>query len=184
MVRAADVVRPELLPGHVWKPADNELLAANFPPRQIVTGFVLTNGFQFFHRVRIPADTPITNLVLFCTTAGAGLTYARAGVYESDGTQVGLSTDQSTAWQSVGTKTVPLATPVPAKQSARWVWVGLCAVGTTQPGFGSAHASTFAVASIGIGAQPLNNGYRAGSVLESPATMSFTSYAEAWVGIK
>ena len=165
-----------------WQPSDNGLITANFPPRCPSQQNVLA-GYYFLQRVRVPAGTIITNVHVGVSVAGAGLTYAAAAVYEQDGTQVGITASQITAWQSLGHKLMPLGTPIAAKGSARWVWVGLAAAGTTVPwlGIGAPSGMNFISANM---AQPIAAGYVVGTPpLPASLTMTLTSFLEFWIGL-
>ncbi len=94
---------------------------------------------------RLPACT-ITNLHCLLTAAGVSLSNCYAALYTSGGALLGQTADQSTAWQSIGFKTMPL-TGGPLAFAGGNVYVQLWYNGTTAPsvlrsGLGSANAPT------------------------------------------
>ena len=179
---AADALKANLT-ALTWRPSDNNLLAANFPPRHAVTALAVGAGFYFANRVRIPAGTTITNVHLVISIAGAGLTYGAVAVYEADGTRSGLTGDQIAAWQAAaGPKSAALGTPIAAQGADRWVWVTFAAAGTTRPAFMAASSSTLP-SNVGLSGA-LAGGYVAGAApLPASMSMSMTTYLEFWAGI-
>lgn len=178
---ALDAGFDERTPG-MWKPADNLLKSANFPPRHIGIHVSITAGFIAATRVRVPANTVITNLHAYVHAAGSGLSYAAAAVYEADGSQSGVTASQATAWASAGHKVMALATPIPARPSARWVWVAFAESGTTLAALGC--ASGYLAANAG-GVSPVVAGAIAGAT-PLPASLTLTSlgnWYEVWAGI-
>lgn len=168
----------------MWKPPDNKLLACNFPPRHITASRLLVTNTYQLNKVRVPAGVTITNILCYVTAAGVTLSAAAAAVYETDGTKVGETASQTTAWQSTGLKTMALSSPVAAQDVARDVWVGYAAAGTTLPQMGM--SSTFATANFGLAAaDKYNSGYVTAALpFSTPLTMTaLNDYFEFWAGI-
>ena len=61
----------------------------------------------------LPLTYTITNVIAFVSTAGAGLVAGQnfAGVYDSAGTRVGVTADQTAAWATTGLKSMALTAP-------------------------------------------------------------------------
>lgn len=92
-------------------PEDHGLLVWNYDPALATASSSLTTaGMLQGARVYIPRNMLITNLFCHVITAGATLTanQCKAAIYDSAGALKGTTTDQATAWQSVGGKVMPL----------------------------------------------------------------------------
>lgn len=116
-----------------WIPADNGFLAATYDPVVATASTVLTAGTVHFARLRVGSRVTVGNLCLYVLTAGVTLTAGQcfAALYAADRTLLGVTADQATAWQSVGTKLMPLVTPV-AVNPGEYL-VAFWANGTTPP---------------------------------------------------
>lgn len=103
-------------------------------------------------RVNIRQPLLVTNVLLAIGTAGTTLTSGQnfVGLYNSAGTQIGTSADQTVAWGSTGLKTAALASG-PFAVSPGFVWVMLVSNTTgTTPSFFRTGA---------LGAAAMNNGF-------------------------
>lgn len=118
-----------------WTPADHGFLTWTFDPAVVyAAGTALpTAGLMYTTRLHLPVAASVTNIVIYLTGAGVGLTAGQcfAALYRS-GTLIGVSGDQSGTWNSGGTKTMALAGG-PYALAAGDVIVGLWFVGTTGP---------------------------------------------------
>jgi hypothetical protein len=95
-------------------PADYGLIAWSIDPASATAASAFVSGAGKTALLYVPYATPITNILLEITTAGTSLTAGQsfAALYNADGTTLlGQTVDQSTAFASTGTKTMPLATP-------------------------------------------------------------------------
>lgn len=83
----------------------------------------------------------ITNILVAITTAGATLTANQnfAGLYDSSGTRLAVTGDQSGTWNSTGLKIMPLTAPITLGPG--YYYVALLTNGTTQPTFMAAGAT-------------------------------------------
>jgi hypothetical protein len=118
-----------------WQPADQNLLAWNFDYGNVSGNTQLTAGNLYLMGIKIPSATTITNVVLWVAGAGSSLTSGQcfAGLYQN-GTLIGSTADQSTAWQTAGIYQMPLVGG-PYSVSAGTVYVGFYYRGSTSPGF-------------------------------------------------
>lgn len=166
-----------------WDPKlDNNLIACNFEPRWMGNAVAMSGSFYWGVRLRIPAGETITNIVAYVSTVGAGLTYARAAIYEKDGTRSGITADQSVAWTSLYTKVMPLGAPVAAKDYERDVWAVFCADGTTPPILAG---NTSLTQDVGLPNPGHVSGYYFGAP-PLPASLTpgiWTSHLEVWAGV-
>jgi hypothetical protein len=118
------------------------------------TGTLLlpTAATLYLGRIPLPSPTTITNVLIDITALGLTLTHSYLALFRSDGTIVGQSADQSTAWGSLGAAgmyTLPLVggsyvcTPLAAND---FVWAAVY-VGTfaTAPGIDFTNLSPYLV---------------------------------------
>lgn len=168
-----------------WRPGDNLLLAANFPPRHGLANSIIPQGYLLLERVWVPAGVTITNTLLYVAVAGAGVTDYYMAVYETDGTRVGISAAQTTLMHTTGAKVFPMVTAVPAKSAGRWVFIGIrSGPVTTAPSLKVSNAdhllSNLGLASPNfLGSALVAGGTPAASVVIANATV----YLEYWVGV-
>jgi hypothetical protein len=130
------------LPGNdadsVWLPRYNGFLAWTLPIYVATTTVGTGSTSTYLMKTYIPRTMTISNITLIINSAGATLTSGScyAGVYNSSGTLIGQTADQSSNWTSLGSKVMGLTTPVSVTGGDDYfVWVALCAAGTTLPGF-------------------------------------------------
>ena len=106
------VALPDLPYGPSAVPQDQNLLAWNYDPNVGGSGTAMpTAGTGYMMAVPVREQISVTNIVMYCTTAGATLTASEcfAVLYNSSGTKIGATADQSSAWTSTGTKTMALS---------------------------------------------------------------------------
>lgn len=149
-------------------PADQNLIAWSMDPFNNSVAQVLTSGLLEMVRVHIPEDTTVTNIILGITTAGSGLTAGQnfAGLYDSAGTRLGVSADQTAAWGTSGVKTTALTAPVAV--SAGFYDVAFVSNGTTPPQMPRG-------SSLGIGADLVNVGLTAATARLTTAGAAVTA---------
>ncbi|MEV5607022.1 hypothetical protein [Streptomyces sp. NPDC052225] len=95
-------------------PSDQGLLAWTFDPCNTIDVSVLAPGTVYMAALRVRERTTLSNIHLYLSTAGAGLTAGQcfAGIYNTAGTRIAVTADQATAWASSGAKTMALTAPV------------------------------------------------------------------------
>ena len=118
------------LQGRINPSAIQGFISWNYDSESQNGGNLLTLGTVFLHKIYIPAGATINNLGMNVTTAGATLTYARAGLYNAAGTQLGISVDQTGLWNSTGFKVNALTSPV-VISTAGFYYVAQLNTGTT-----------------------------------------------------
>lgn len=120
-----------------WTPADHGLLSWTYDPAQAAAGSILgTAGQVNFARLHIPFSCSITNIWLYITSAGSGLTSGQsfAGLYSSAGNLLGATADQSTPWASTGSKSMAISGGAVAVTPGDYL-IGFFSNGTTLPTF-------------------------------------------------
>jgi hypothetical protein len=164
-----------------WK-VDNDLLGWAFDHNATGgSGTILPTAATIFV-IRIPLPNPIsvTNVLVFVTAKATGtLTDSFLGLWKSDGTIIGQTADQSSAWNTAtgtaGLKTVALVggpvtvTPLAAND---FVWAGIyCGtIGTAGPTFGRGQAGVSA-AWVNAGCTPARSRF-ASIALADTATLT------------
>jgi len=131
--KAADAAHAH--PDNGFTPADLGLLAWTYDIGVSASGSAPASGVVNLIRVNIRQAISVTNVVLAVTTAGSGLTSGQnfAGLYNSAGTLIGTSADQSASWASSGLKTIALTGGPFALSAGTFVWVAIVSNGTTPP---------------------------------------------------
>lgn len=181
-----------LPPRSVWLPEDNNLVAANFDPRFILSGYANPAGYQFLNKVWVPAGRDITNVVFSITVAGSVVAGAYFAIYEisgalgQTGTKVATTAVQTTELQSTGVKTIPLVTPVPAQDRGRFVYVDYTLGSATTPPTLAIYY-TYLNASDGLGSPSAKMAH--GIILTAgvpPTTVNLaamTAWYDIWIGL-
>jgi hypothetical protein len=124
----------------VVRASDLGLVAHSFPASGIVAGTIVpTAGLLQVVRVRALSGVA-TNIELYVTVAGSGLTAGRcfAALFNDAGALLGagaVTADQSGLWNSTGRKSMALTVAQGITANA-WYRVGFFANGTTLPTFG------------------------------------------------
>lgn len=125
-------------PRAYWAPEDHGYITWWADPGQLASSVTPANGAGVLQLVRLhlPAAASVTNVVLFVSGLGSGLTSGQnfAGLYTSAGTLVAATADQTTAWGSTGIKSAAL-NGGPYSLSAGDYYVGWFANGSTLPSF-------------------------------------------------
>lgn len=117
-----------------WSASDYSLISWAYDPATAASNQVPTTpGTIYGIRMHVPFATTITNVILYVQTAGATLTANEcyAALYNTAGTLLSSTADQSTNWQSTGLKVMPLAAAQAV--AAGDYYLGLFFNGTTGP---------------------------------------------------
>lgn len=147
-------------------PADHGLISWSVPIDYATTNSLISAagaaGVLVLTRIRRTPAATITNLHVDVAGAGSGLTNSFAALFTSAGALLGQSADQSTAWQSAGFKTMPLAGGALGFAGGD-LYVGIWYNGTTAPallrsGSGAGGAATPGQVSGNFNASSANAG--------------------------
>lgn len=141
--------RPDTL-RYVPDPVDHGLLAWSSPATAISTGTVMpTAGLLSFVKIRVPVAISVTNIVMFCSTAGGTLTSGQCFAALYTGTSlIAQTADQAVSWASSGLKTMALAAG-PFTLAAGNHYAAFWFNGTTGPTWGRFGGLSFAQANVG-----------------------------------
>jgi hypothetical protein len=142
-----------------WKASDSGLLLATFDPVLCSSTLQPSAGYIWVAKLWVPVSVTIANLKMYVSTAGATLTANEnlAGIYNSNGSLVAETADQSGVWNSTGWKTMALTAqsgqsiaPLSGGPGV-WYWAAYMANGTTPPHFSCSSLGTGAGINIGNG---------------------------------
>jgi hypothetical protein len=107
--------------------ADHGLLAWNYDPALISSTLTtVTAGVVWLSRINVRYSMSVFNVIIETGTNGAGLTAGQnfAGLYNSAGTRVAVTADQTTPWATAGLQTMALASG-PFTLSTGYYWVAV-----------------------------------------------------------
>jgi hypothetical protein len=174
--------------GGAWTPADQGLSAWTFDPASCTaTGTTLTAGFIYAVKLLLRQPTTLNRVHAVLGSAGSGLTAGQnlAGYYDTAGTRIGITADQSTVWNSAGNKAMALLAPVAVPAGA--VYAVYLFNGTTSPAFaaGSTHGNfTPGNANLAAGSYRFCRSAAGQTTLPTTVTLStFTADANnVWAG--
>lgn len=126
------------LPDDGFTPADCGFLAWNYDLGLAASATTPTTNVVNLIRINIRQAISVTNVNLAVSAAGSGLTSGQnfTGLYNSAGTLIGTSADQTTPWGTSGPKTAALTGGPFALAAGTFVWVAVVSnTGTSTPNF-------------------------------------------------
>lgn len=149
------------------------LALTNGDPELFTASLAYTAGFIIVTKVWVPRDTPIGNIHVLLSAAGAGLVANEnaVAVINPQGAIVAGPIDRTAAWAAAGedTAAIPGGPVMLRGGSRRWVWVAILNNGTTIPKFASVNALN---ANVGA---PLAMGAGQGKVPGTDARVGYES---------
>jgi len=144
---ALDVIVASLV-----QPTDHNLIGWTFDSALVQGGTTMPNG-GLVNTARIKVlDDLVTNILFHLTGGGTSLTSGQcfAALYDDDdGSLLGITADQATAWASGGMKTMALVVPAAVTPNT-WVRVGWWCNGTTGPNMSRGVNSSSAILNAGL----------------------------------
>lgn len=144
-------------------------------------GTILVSGTVQAGLLGLRAGDLVTNVHCWVSVVGATLTYARMGLYDSAGTQLGLSGDEIATFEaSTGILTIALATPVSISTSGGY-YVAVLNTGTTPATLVRSGSTAGAGSGVGSGV-PLYGAEAAQTALDATVTLAEASVAY-WYGV-
>lgn len=157
-----------------FTPADQGLLTWTHDPATLRSASnATTSGTVYLSKVKIVnRATVVTNVLIGIEAAGATLTAGQSlvGLYNSSGTRLAVSADQSANWTSTGLKTIALTAPQTLAVGS--YYVAILSVGTTPPQFAmGAGGSTNINAGLSTGAARFLTGPTAQTSLPASITL-------------
>lgn len=124
---------------------DHDLITWQFDPASNMVGTALTSGTVNMSKLWIRQSVTITNVCVSISTVGAALVAGQnfGGLYDSTGTRLGVTADQTAAWGTAGFKEMALTVPQAVAPGAYYVAI-VSNAGTT-PSFCRGSAITASV---------------------------------------
>jgi len=171
-----------------FAPVDLGFLTWSFDPGNTIVGqSALTSGTVHMFRMDIRKQTTISNIVIGIQTVGSGLTVGQclAGIYDSTGTLLRSTGDQSIAWTSLGVITMPLTAALPLNPGT--YHVALLSNGGTPPslarGAGATTVGPILNAGTTVSTARWGNGPTGQTSLPASVNMATRTYGPtAWWG--
>lgn len=136
-----------------FTPSDLAYLAWTYDVGLASSASTPTTNVVNLYRVNIRQAISVTNVILGVATAGSGLTSGQnfVGLYNSAGTLIGTSADQTTPWGTSGLKTAALVGGPFALSAGTFVWVAVVSnTGTSTPNLFRTSAGNSTVMNAGF----------------------------------
>ncbi|MFR0351779.1 hypothetical protein [Streptomyces sediminimaris] len=137
--------------GPLWTPADHGLLSWTQDPATLGAGTdTMTAGVLYLMAVKVADPTVVTNVHIGIGEAGAGLTAAQnfAGLYDSAGTLLSGSADQSATFASAGHHAIALSSAQTLDPGV--YYVAVLVNGTTPPQLVRGHSYSSSTLNAGL----------------------------------
>jgi hypothetical protein len=164
-------------------PSDQNLISWSVDPATPVNSTVVPTGALQLVRVLVRKATTVTNIIVDVATAGVTLTASEnfVGLYNSSGTLLSGSADQTTNFGTAGTYTIPLTTPQAVV--AGTYYVGILTNGTTGPQMarGNGLSGGVSFANAGLTASTYRYATNGTGLTSLPASVTMGSNTQATV---
>lgn len=166
---------------HGITPEDAGFLAWTMHPSGISATQSMTSGTVYVCKLFLSGTgiTTITNIKFWHGT-GSGLTSGQnfAGLYNSSGSLLASTADQSTAWATQGMSTMALSSPQDVT-GMDWVWIAYLGKGTTPPVLHRGSNQTSANLLGSTGTNPMFASANTGQS-SLPSTLGALSAVNSW----
>jgi hypothetical protein len=111
-------------PASLWTPSACGFKGWTDNPMLYTTTGTPTSGTIHVARCRLDTTGTLSSATFSVTTAGGSLTNCYIGIYDVDTlAQLAVSADQSSSWNSTGTKTVSMVSPTSSRSAGSDVYV-------------------------------------------------------------
>lgn len=159
---------------------DHDLLYWQFDPATNMVGTTITSGTVNMSKLWFRQAVTITNVALAITAVGAALVAGQnfAGLYDSTGTLLSATADQTANWGTVGFKEMALTAPQAVAAGNYYVAV-VSNAGTT-PAFARGSALTSSIANAKLTAT--NGRFTTGPAGQTSLPASITMAARSLTG--
>ncbi|MFR9794692.1 hypothetical protein ACL02U_02135 [Streptomyces sp. MS06] len=137
--------------GPLWTPADHGLIGWTQDPATLGAGTdPTTAGVLYLLAVKVPSPRTISTVHIGVAEPGSGLTAGQnlAGLYDSAGTLLSGTADQSGSWTSAGHKAIALSTAQDVGPGV--YYVAFLANGTTPPPLLRGHSYSSSTLNAGL----------------------------------
>lgn len=152
-------------------------LAWAYDPIQIQAGQSPTSGVIWLTRIPVRRQITVTNIVIEATGTAGGLTSGEnfLGIYNSSGTQIGVTADQTTAWGTSGTKTAALSGGATSLAPGFYYVAFLNNYSSASPGFGRTGSSPHSGSVNGTNSAATSRSATNGSGTTLPGSLTLSS---------
>lgn len=159
---------------------DHDLLYWQFDPATNMVGSTITSGTVSMSKLWFRQSTTITNVALSITTVGAALVAGQnfAGLYDSLGTLLSATADQTANWGTIGFKEMALTAPQAV--AAGYYYVAVVSNAGTTPAFARGSALTASIANAKLTAT--NGRFTTGPAGQTTLPASITMAARTLTG--
>lgn len=173
-------------PPNVPLPTDYGYLGWSFDPGATSGSTAMTVNNLYLTRIEVHRPISVTNIVVGYTTAGSALTSGEcfAGLYNSSGTLIGTTADQSAAWVATAQKMLPMAlVGGPYSLNPGFYWGALLAQGSGGPTFqrGATPANPAGYLNAGLSASQYRIGNLNGTFTSLPSSFTPSSIVQTTV---
>lgn len=159
-------------------PDDQSLLAWTYDVANTSSTTTPTGGVVYLNKIIIRQTTTITNVILSVAAAPSGLTSGQnfAGLYNSSGTLLSATADQTTPWGTTGQKTAAL-TAAQTVAPGFYYLAFVTNASTTTPGF--SRATTLSASTLNVGTTTSNPRFATSGTAQTtlPSSITITSAA-------
>jgi hypothetical protein len=138
--------------GMGFQPADHNLDAWTFDPALAQGSSTPTAGVLQLGKIKLGAAASVASIIATVTATGTGLTSGQnfAGLYNSSGTLLATTADQTSAWGTTGAKTMTLTGGPYTLAAGTYYGALLANASTTPPTFLTGHSSSSSTLNIGL----------------------------------
>lgn len=159
---------------------DHDLLYWQFDPGTNMVGSTITSGTVSMSKLWFRQSVTITNVALSITTVGAALVAGQnfAGLYDSLGTLLSATADQTANWGTIGFKEMALTAPQAV--AAGYYYVAVVSNAGTTPAFARGSALTASIANAKLTAT--NGRFTTGPAGQTTLPASITMAARTLTG--
>lgn len=131
---------------------DRGLIAETSDPRTLAGATISVSGTVYFTSIGLRLGDVVTNLSIGITTAGAGMTRSRLGLYTAAGVLLAQTADLGAQWQTNGIQTAPLTAPFTVTSSGLYYIAAIAVASVTQPVFQKGEGNTTLPNNTAVGA--------------------------------
>lgn len=111
------------------------VIAETIPVNAVGSTGQIATGVASYIGVALRPGNVITNINTYVSAAGSGVTLSKTALYSKTGVQLATSADQGTSWQSIGFKSIAMATPYVVSVADVYYLSILTVFSTTAPSF-------------------------------------------------
>lgn len=165
---------------NMWFPSDHNLIAWTYDPATISGNSTPVATDIYLMAIILRTSKTITNLILSATSGGTTLTAGGnfAALYDSGGTQRGVTADQTTPWATAGTKIMALTSPYSSAPAGVY-WLAFVTNGSGLPQFARCNATGSSTSTVNVGLTASTARYATNGTTSTTLPSSITAASNA-----